>query len=149
LDRGLSVIVVENNRVVREIVHDVLYDLDIDDVSYANNAHQGLEEFAQRRRDLVILEVAEDSGDGLHMLETIRDSGEAPDTAFVMLSAHPTREIVMRAGKAGADALVVEPMTSQTMADHIFAAKEKHPKSRVVSKAQSNQAEPPLQRMSV
>lgn len=134
LDHNLSVIVVENNPVIREIVHDVLHALDIEDVFYAADSNEGLKAFGHRKRDLVILEYAEDSGDGLRMLKAIRDSGEAPDTAFVTLAAYPTREIVMRAGKAGTDTLVAEPVVPQAMADHIFAALKKHPNSHAVLK---------------
>lgn len=119
--RDLLVIVVEDNWVIREVVRQVLHDLDIHSVSYTKTAEHGLQAFAARPCDLVIAEISKESGNGLHMLETVRKTpcDRTARTPFILLSSYPRIETVLRARKAGANALVAEPFSPKTLADHI------------------------------
>lgn len=135
--KDLMVIVVEDNAVIREIVLQVLRDLEITNVHYTKTAKQGLRVFLDQPSDLVIAEVSEESGNGLEMLETLRHAKDkhVASTPFIMLAAYPERETVMRVHDAGAEALVAEPFSPKTLAEHIHVVMQQRFKA-------ANPAEP-------
>lgn len=100
LCEGLSILVVEDNRINRMILKDMLDDLGCD-VVQAADGFQGIEEAKKRCFDLMFLDISMPGLDGVQTLSEIRQlegaSQDTPAVAITALAAEKDRNRILEA----------------------------------------------------
>jgi two-component system invasion response regulator UvrY len=113
----ISVLIVDDHPIVRQGVMQILAETDdIRIEGEAENGDQALERCAERRWDVIILDINMPGRNGIETAKLIRE--RHPDATMLMLSIHSESHIAMRALKAGAAGYV----TKQSVPDQLIHA---------------------------
>jgi len=126
--RNVVAIVVEANKLVRDLAAHVLADLGIADVRRVATEKEGLKAFSDRPAHVVIVEYGPDHADARRLLELLRKSPyyRHGETGLIALVPHPDRETVLEVHAAGAEAVVAEPFSPSQLAEHVRAVVRRH-----------------------
>jgi len=113
----MRVMVVDDSRVMRQIVSRTLRQAGFDDLDIvqAENGRQALEMVYEDAPDVVLCDWNMPEMTGIEFLEALRGSGSALPFGFVTSESSP--EMRERAEAAGASFLVVKPFTAETFRD--------------------------------
>jgi DNA-binding NtrC family response regulator len=82
-------------------------------VTEADSGHAALAQLASARPQLALLDIRLGDMDGLELLDRIRE--RMPECVCVMMTAHGTVEIAVRAMKRGATDFLMKPFTIETL----------------------------------
>jgi two-component system nitrogen regulation response regulator NtrX len=105
---GESVLVVDDEESIRQLVADVLRDEGYH-TTFAADGSEAIEAVAASPPDLVLLDVAMPGRDGLEVLEHLRTT--RPGLPVVMMSGHGTIETAVRATQLGAFDFLEKPLS--------------------------------------
>jgi diguanylate cyclase (GGDEF)-like protein len=106
------VLVVDDDRLLRELVRDSIRDLAV--VECLESAERALEALARAPADLVISDLSMPGLSGMGLLERVRR--EYPGTDFVLLTGHATVESAVDALRMGASDYLIKPIQTQELA---------------------------------
>jgi response regulator NasT len=118
-DGRKRVLIAEDEALVRLDLAEMLGELGYDVVGQAPNGEDAVRLATELRPDLAVLDVKMPRLDGISAAERI---GAAHICPVVMLTAFSQRELVERAGNAGAMAYLVKPFTKSDLAPTIEVA---------------------------
>lgn len=122
-----TVLLIDDENIVRRLMRTMLTDLDCDVSQEASNGEQGIERYRESRPDLVFVDINMPGMGGLEVLKAVLaiDHG-----AFVVVvSADSTADNVRGAILGGAQGFVVKPFTSGKFRDIL----DKYYKKRDIS----------------
>ena len=122
-----KVLVIEDNRDVREEIVDVLR-FEGYDVRDAENGRLGLDLAKTWEPDLVICDLMMPEVDGYATLEAMRADPGSALTAFLCLTARGERHDMRKAMELGADDYLTKPFTTEELLAAIGAALAKRTK---------------------
>jgi DNA-binding response OmpR family regulator len=111
------VLIVEDDRRTAAIVQRYLSDAEFE-VSIAHDGRSGIEQFLERRPDLVILDVMLPEADGFEVCRRIREAG---DTPVIMLTARVAESDRLRGLSGGADDYVIKPFSPRELVARVHA----------------------------
>ncbi len=106
------IVVVDDDRLVREIVCDALESLAR--VEACESGEQALESLSRERADLVISDLTMPGMSGIQLLERIQR--EQPGTEFVLLTANASVESAVGALRMGAADYLIKPIRPEELA---------------------------------
>lgn len=106
-ETGYRILIVEDNRDVRNVVSEYLIELGCHPVP-AKNAAEGFAHFRKKRCDAVISDYRLHGEGGLDLLERIRRKSDIP---FLIMTGYPTEKIAVDALNLGADGFLYKPFT--------------------------------------
>ena len=109
---NLSVLVVDDEEIIREVMGDILSDSGYK-VDVAENGKVALEKLTEKPYDLVFADIRMPVMDGLEFLKKVKDS--APSLDVVMMTGFASVDIAVEAMKLGAFDFITKPCN----ADHI------------------------------
>lgn len=112
-----SVLVVDDDSMMREMLKLVLQSEDYPVVGEASNGKNAIALCARLKPELVLLDINMPVMDGLQALEEIRKA--SPATIVMMVSAEATMDRVSEAIKKGAAGFVVKPLNAASVLDRI------------------------------
>jgi PAS domain S-box-containing protein len=112
--RGRSVLLVEDNRVNQEVVHDLLEMVGVE-VSVAGDGLRAIERLAQRRHDLVLMDIHLPNMDGFAATAAIRKLPGLATLPIVALTANALEGDVERCLAAGMDDYLAKPIDARRM----------------------------------
>ncbi|HXG43978.1 MAG TPA: response regulator transcription factor [Gemmatimonadales bacterium] len=95
------IMLVDDHPLVREGVRHILAAADLAVVAEAGSVEEALEQAAQTRPDLLVLDLSLPGGGGLELARRIRE--QLPDVRILVLSVHDHPEYVLGAVRAGAN----------------------------------------------
>lgn len=107
-----SVVVAEDETMIRLDMAEILSEAGATVVGTASNGREALELIAEHQPDLAVLDVKMPDMDGLEVAEQVRLNGR---TAVVMVTAFSDPTLVDRAVAAGATGYVVKPFTASNL----------------------------------
>jgi DNA-binding response OmpR family regulator len=111
------ILIVEDDRRTAAIVQRYLRDAEFE-VSIAYDGRSGIEQFLERRPDLVVLDVMLPEADGFEVCRRIREAGETP---VIMLTARVAESDRLRGLSDGADDYVVKPFSPRELVARVHA----------------------------
>src|SRR6266436_2558126 len=118
----LRFLVVDDNPHMRRILRALLLGFGSREVHEAEDGAGGLEAFNKFTPDIVIIDWAMPSFDGLEFARMIRqpDTNASPFTPIIMLTGHSERRRVMAARDAGVTEFMVKPISVGALHQRIF-----------------------------
>jgi two-component system, chemotaxis family, chemotaxis protein CheY len=114
LDLGsISLLVINDNEFVRTYMERLFSIMRVGSVVTCNNPRSARAEIATVQPDIVVIDLDLTGVDGLQLLHDIRHGGAGipSDIAILVASAHVDRDYVGKAREAGANWILVKPLT--------------------------------------
>jgi len=115
--RKPSVLVVDDDSMMREVLKLILHSEDYQVIGEADNGNSAIALCASLKPGLVLLDINMPEMDGLQALEEIHKA--SPATVVLMVSAEATMDRVSEAIKKGAAGFVVKPLNAASVLDRI------------------------------
>ncbi len=112
-----SVVVVDDDSMMREMLKLILLSEDYPVVGEAANGQAAIALCAREKPGLVLLDINMPKLDGMQALEEIHKA--SPDTVVLMVSAEATLDKVREAMEKGAAGFVVKPLNPASVLDRI------------------------------
>lgn len=116
--RTRRVLVVEDSAVIRRLIEVVLRPLDIQ-IEMAPNGYEGLEAAAERRPDLVLLDIGLPGIDGWDVLAGLQGATMTENVPVVMLTGHAEHYSELDAFARGARSFVTKPFQPAVLREEI------------------------------
>lgn len=119
LTKKLHVLFVDDERLIREMVSDMLSDT-VGHVSLASNGQEGLEFYLNSLRpiDIVISDQTMPVMQGLDMLEKIK--AHNPSQKCIMITAHSEAKYMLRAIEIGIEHFIIKPIIFDKLDDILY-----------------------------
>ena len=114
-----KILVIDDDRIILELLNLALGKADYEVVE-AQDGEAGINEFKEKKPDLVIADIAMPGVDGYQVVTRIREmDGKATHTPIIILTAH--EQSVMRdyAQELGVDLYLTKPVTPRQLIDKI------------------------------
>ncbi|MDP1678602.1 MAG: response regulator [Candidatus Nitrotoga sp.] len=112
-----SVMVVDDDSMMREMLKFILRSEDYPVIGEASNGQDAIALCARKKPGLVLLDINMPKMDGMQVLEEIRKI--SPATIVLMVSAEATMDKVHEAIEKGADGFVVKPLNPASVLNKI------------------------------
>jgi len=120
--KGLSILVVEPLANMRAILSTMLDEMGCANVYQAGTVEDALSAIKRRKVDVVLAERQFRRGDGMQILENLRQSDEYVQVPFVMMSTLIQQSQVIKAIKCGVSEYLVKPFSAKMLKDRIERA---------------------------
>jgi len=119
----MKTLVVDDFATMRKIVKNVLRQIDITNVTEAENGRQALE-ILKREGDfeLIVSDWIMPEMTGIEFLKACKDDESVKKIPFVMVTAEAQKDSVIEAIKGGVDNYIVKPFTPDKLQDAIHKA---------------------------
>jgi two-component system, chemotaxis family, chemotaxis protein CheY len=120
---SLSILVVDDNPHMRAIIVAVLRGLGVRDIREASDGATALEQMRDAYMDVVITDYAMEPLDGLDFTRLIRTAKDSrhPETPVILMTGHADRETVIAARDAGANEILVKPVSAKSVIQRLIA----------------------------
>lgn len=115
LHQGLSVFIIDDNEMTRSLLRVIIQGDHYDVVGDAGTAESARTRLRSLRADIICLDVVMPDGDGLELLNWIRE--KHPKTAVLMVTASTDRSTVEQSLRNGAKGYIVKPFNPGTVMD--------------------------------
>lgn len=114
---NLRVLIVDDNRFMRETVAAILDSIGIGTVYHAENAEDGFVRTREKHPDVIISDWDMEPGDGITLVKWLRSREDSPDRyiPIVMLTGFSERNRVMEARDAGVTEFLAKPVSTKSM----------------------------------
>lgn len=124
---SLHILVVDDNKNVCELVRDVLDAFSITVVFVANSGNAAYRLFEEKMPDIVITDLKMPDGDGLELVQRIRQGRESPNPTvpIIMMSGYSDREKVLAARDIGVTEFLCKPFSVKSMYARLVAVIER------------------------
>jgi two-component system chemotaxis response regulator CheY len=113
--QGLSVFIIDDNEMTRSLLRVIIQGDKYDVVGDAGTAEAARTRLRSQRADIICLDVVMPDGDGLELLNWIRD--KLPKTEVLMVTASTDRSTVEQSLRNGAKGYIVKPFNPGIVMD--------------------------------
>jgi two-component system, chemotaxis family, chemotaxis protein CheY len=120
---GKKVLVVDNSKIMRQIIMRFLKELGFSDPVEAENGLVGLKKVAEEQVDLIVSDWNNSSMTGLDFLKAVRADAKLKGIAFIMVTSEANKEKIMEAVNAGVNQYIVKPFNAMQLEEKINAIK--------------------------
>ena len=118
---AIKVLVVDDQKTMRELVAAALRDIGFKEISEANDGELGMQALLQHPAHLVISDFNMPNLDGLGFLRSVRTTDATKKAAFIMLTGRADKELVQKAQQLGVNNYVVKPFSVAQLRQKIEA----------------------------
>jgi two-component system chemotaxis response regulator CheY len=114
---NLRVLVVDDNRFMRETIEAILDSIGIGTVYHAQNAEEGFAMTRDRQPDVIVSDWDMEPGDGITLVKWLRSNQDSPDRyiPIIMLTGFSERNRVMEARDSGVTEFLAKPVSTKSM----------------------------------
>ena len=114
---NLRVLVVDDNRFMRETVEAILESIGIGTVYHAVDAEDGFKVTREKMPDVIVSDWDMEPGDGIPLVKWLRSSPDSPDKyiPIIMLTGFSERNRVMQARDSGVTEFLAKPVSTKSM----------------------------------
>ena len=125
MDKGMSILVVDDFPTMRRIVRSLLKELGFTNVEEAEDGQEALTKLKAGGFDFVVSDWNMPNLDGLEMLKQIRADDATKALPVLMVTAEAKKENIVAAAQAGANGYIVKPFTAATLEEKLNKIFEK------------------------
>lgn len=113
----ISVLIVENNRPMLELVRSVLFTFGIQKVGLALDGETGFRRFKEMNPDIVICDWMMEPMNGIALTKKIRSSEESPNrfAPIILMTGYSEKSRIITARDAGVTELLVKPFKARDL----------------------------------
>ncbi|HBP67938.1 MAG TPA: chemotaxis protein CheY, partial [Alcanivorax sp.] len=115
MDKGMSILVVDDFPTMRRIVRSLLKELGFTNVEEAEDGQEALGKLKGGDFEFVVSDWNMPNLDGLEMLKQIRADEAMKALPVLMVTAEAKKENIVAAAQAGANGYIVKPFTAATL----------------------------------
>ena len=116
-----SILVVDDNKLIRKIIGKYLDDMGFGDISFAANATEALTFLKQNRVDILLSDIHMPVVSGLTLLKTIRNTASLKELPVLVISSENGLEYVKTAMGMGINGYIVKPIQQADLENKIAA----------------------------
>ena len=132
-DKSLSILVVDDEPDICELIKDILNDEGYQATSAANGA-EARAAFSAQKRDLILLDIWMPDIDGISLLKEFKQLDAS--TTIIMMSGHGTIETAIEATRLGAADFIEKPVSIAKLLRSIESALDKNEKQTSIEQPQ-------------
>ncbi|HIK73639.1 MAG: chemotaxis response regulator CheY [Alcanivorax sp.] len=125
MDKGMSILVVDDFPTMRRIVRSLLKELGFTNVEEAEDGQEALGKLKGGDFEFVVSDWNMPNLDGLEMLKQIRADDATKALPVLMVTAEAKKENIVAAAQAGANGYIVKPFTAATLEEKLNKIFEK------------------------
>ncbi len=125
MDKGMSILVVDDFPTMRRIVRSLLKELGFTNVEEAEDGQEALTKLKGGDFEFVVSDWNMPNLDGLEMLKQIRADDGMKALPVLMVTAEAKKENIVAAAQAGANGYIVKPFTAATLEEKLNKIFEK------------------------
>ena len=125
MDKGMSILVVDDFPTMRRIVRSLLKELGFTNVEEAEDGQEALVKLTGGDFEFVVSDWNMPNLDGLEMLKQIRADEAMKALPVLMVTAEAKKENIVAAAQAGANGYIVKPFTAATLEEKLNKIFEK------------------------
>jgi two-component system, chemotaxis family, chemotaxis protein CheY len=125
MDKGMSILVVDDFPTMRRIVRSLLKELGFTNVDEAEDGQEALGKLKGGDFEFVVSDWNMPNLDGLEMLKQIRADDAMKALPVLMVTAEAKKENIVAAAQAGANGYIVKPFTAATLEEKLNKIFEK------------------------
>nr|WP_256245031.1 chemotaxis response regulator CheY [Alloalcanivorax profundimaris] len=125
MDKGMSILVVDDFPTMRRIVRSLLKELGFTNVEEAEDGQEALTRLKAGGFDFVVSDWNMPNLDGLEMLKQIRADEGMKSLPVLMVTAEAKKDNIVAAAQAGANGYIVKPFTAVTLEEKLNKIFEK------------------------
>ena len=125
MDKGMSILVVDDFPTMRRIVRSLLKELGFTNVEEAEDGQEALGKLKGGDFEFVVSDWNMPNLDGLEMLKQIRADEAMKALPVLMVTAEAKKENIVAAAQAGANGYIVKPFTTATLEEKLNKIFEK------------------------
>ncbi|MDE2029820.1 MAG: response regulator [Alphaproteobacteria bacterium] len=131
---SLRVLIVDDEKPIRQLVTDILIRLGFKDITVATSGRQAIELASEHEFDFIITDWCIPDMDGIEIVRFMRSSPRArrPMTPVIMLTGNTEAKYVITALNAGVNGYVIKPFSAAQLIARIRAIIE-HPRPFIVA----------------
>ncbi len=117
----MKILVVDDSRIIRSILRNILQDRNIsaDEIFDAADGSEALNFMLENDVDMVLLDWNMPKLNGLELLKSVRSIPKYKNTPIIMVTSEAAKYNVMEAIKAGVTEYVVKPITATKVLEKI------------------------------
>ena len=117
-----SILIVDDSGAVRSVVRKLLTHLGFKNIDEAPDGETALEKISEQHVSLVISDWNMEPMSGQTLLENVRANKKYADLPFIMMTADPSIERIVRAKKAGVTCFINKPFRAEELQAKILQA---------------------------
>ena len=121
LDKGMSILIVDDYKTMLRIIRNLLKQLGFDNVDEASDGATALQRLREKEFGLVISDWNMEPMTGLQLLKEVRSDAKLAHIPFVMVTAESKTENVIAAKEAGVTNYIVKPFNAETLKQKLTA----------------------------
>ena len=125
MDKGMSILVVDDFPTMRRIVRSLLKELGFTNEEEAEDGQEALGKLKGGDFEFVVSDWNMPNLDGLEMLKQIRADEAMKALPVLMVTAEAKKENIVAAAQAGANGYIVKPFTAATLEEKLNKIFEK------------------------
>ena len=119
---SMPILLVDDYQTMVRIVRNLLKQIGYENVDDAADGGAALAKMREKQYRLVISDWNMQPMSGFEFLKQVRADKTLSQTAFVMITAESSVQLVINAKKAGVDSYLIKPFNAQTLKDKIDEA---------------------------
>ncbi len=119
----MRVLVVDDFATMRKIIKNVLRQINIENVTEADNGKQALDFLKKEEIDLIISDWIMPEMTGIDFLKACKSDDGIKNVPFLMVTAESQKDCIMEAIKSGVDNYIVKPFTPEKLQGAIDKAR--------------------------
>lgn len=108
-------LVVDDSESMRNVVSELLKEIGVRYIDQASNGHEAFRLFQEDPYDVVITDWNMPNGDGIELLNSIRNNEIGNDAPVLVMSGHVTTARIIEAIESGASGFVAKPFVGASL----------------------------------
>lgn len=113
--KEMSVLLVDDQRSMRQLARYALEEMGIGEVVTAANGREAIDQLSRRRFTFILSDWNMDEVDGLTLLRVVRSHPQTEKIPFIMITGQSDREEVRKAITAGVNNYIVKPFDMMSL----------------------------------
>ncbi len=119
---GLKVLIVDDLSSVRKVLKKILAELGTTEIAEAVDGEEALKKLEAAPCDLIISDWEMPKINGVELVQKLRSEEKTNKLPFIMITAHGTKESVIKAVQAGVTNFIVKPFSAGILKSKISEA---------------------------
>lgn len=113
----LHFMIVEDNRLLFELLSNILESLNVKRISYAKDGSEALEKFREDEHDIILADWDMEPMDGIQFVKELRtdESLEYRDVPIILITGFAQEPRIVKARDAGVTEYIIKPFTAENV----------------------------------